>query len=83
MTVQRDSRTETLGELDAALIAAHDARDAERLVTLYAVAADRVSGRARAFFLTQAYVIALEKGDPRAAALRSRLVSEGAETERP
>jgi hypothetical protein len=35
--------------------------------------------RARAFYLTHAYVFALEAGDPRAAALKARLVAEGAD----
>lgn len=65
-------------DLDAALLAAHGRHDLPALITLYARAADAVPG-ARAFYLTQAYVFALEAGDDRAAPLKSRLVAEGAD----
>ena len=79
----RDATAPRLRDLDAALIAAHEARNGMQLVTLYAAAADQVASRARAFYLTQAYVIALETADSRAAPLRSCLIAEGAETDCP
>ena len=71
-------------ELDAALLAAHGQGDRTALVTLYIKAADGVveaeaKAGAEAFFLTHAYVFALEAGDRRAAVLRARLVALGAE----
>ncbi|MEX3015637.1 hypothetical protein [Gymnodinialimonas hymeniacidonis] len=66
-------------DLDAALLAAHEAGDRARLVTLYAEAAD-ANAQAEAFYLTHAYVFALEAGDARAPALRARLVALGADT---
>ncbi len=65
--------------LDAALLAAHVSGDRAKLVTLYAEAAD-AHAEAQAFYLTHAYVFALEAGDARAAALRERLVALGADT---
>jgi hypothetical protein len=65
-------------ELDAVLRAAHARGDTRALVTLYARAADR-DPRAEAFYLTQAYVHALETGAAEAAPLRARLVALGAE----
>ena len=69
--------------LDAALIVAHEAEDHSRLVTLYTEAADRFeqAGDADAccFFLTHAYVFALETGAPEAAALHQRLMAYGRE----
>jgi hypothetical protein len=62
--------------LDAALRAAHRARDSARLVGLCEQAAE---GRAEAFWLTQAWVYALEAGDPRAEVLAGRLRALGAE----
>lgn len=63
--------------LDAALLAAHDQQDAATLAVLYAQAADRLEGAEAAFFLTQAYVWALEAGTPDAAALNRRLAARG------
>jgi hypothetical protein len=72
--------------LDAELLAAHDAGDLGRLVAGYARAADNAEGAGdvnrAAFFLTHAWVFALEAGDPRANDLRARLVAHGRETER-
>ncbi|MEM7643859.1 MAG: hypothetical protein AAF366_15205 [Pseudomonadota bacterium] len=62
---------------DAAILAAHAAGDRARLVTLYAAAADARAGDARAFFLTHAWVFALEAGDPRADDLRQALARMG------
>lgn len=69
-----------MSALEAALLAAHEAGDQAALVTLYARAADSAgSDAAAAFFLTHAYVYALEAGDARAGALRARLVAMGRE----
>jgi hypothetical protein len=69
--------------LDAALLAAHEARDGPALARLYARAGD---WRERAgdvdaacFYLTHAYVYALEEGAPEAAALHARLRAHGRE----
>ncbi|MWB77495.1 hypothetical protein GLS40_05610 [Pseudooceanicola sp. 216_PA32_1] len=67
-------------DLDAALLAAHAADDRAGLVTLYETAAHGAPAEAQSFFLTQAYVFALETGHPRAAPLRAALVARGAET---
>lgn len=67
--------------LDAALLDAHARGDRARLVALYEMAADEATDTgAASFYLTHAYVFALEAGLPEAAALRERLVKLGAET---
>ena len=69
--------------LEADLLAAHAQGDGEALVDLYARAADRMArGKdeaAAGFFLTQAYVYALERAHPQAAELHQRLVAMGRE----
>jgi len=68
------------GGLDAALLAAHAAGDGAALVGLYIQAAGAARDPAAAgFFLTQAYVFALEVRHPEAAGLRARLVASGRE----
>lgn len=67
------------GTLDQSLLAAHARGDARELVTLYAQAASASSGAASAFYLTHAYVFALETGDQSADALRLKLVEIGSE----
>ncbi|MEM8730963.1 MAG: hypothetical protein AAGF79_13705 [Pseudomonadota bacterium] len=67
--------------LESRLLTAHAAGDHRTLVTLYkdaAAQADTV--QARAFFLTQAYVYALDCASPEATALRAALVDLGCET---
>lgn len=60
--------------LDARLLAAHDRDDRAALVLLYTEAASSApDDDARAFFLTHAYVFALEIGAPEAASLRQSL----------
>ena len=69
--------------LDGALLAAHAADDRAALITLYAEAAQDdgpCDGPAAAFYLTHAYVYALEAGDARARDLHARLVAIGADT---
>lgn len=69
--------------LDAALLAAHAANDRKALIRLYAAAADlsQAAGRgdAAGFYLTHAYIFALEAGDPAAAGYRARLAAAGRE----
>jgi hypothetical protein len=65
--------------LDARLLAAHYAADGAALARLYAEAGARAEGDAAAFFLTHAYVFALEAGDARAGDLHARLVAMGRE----
>lgn len=61
-------------DLDARLVAAHAKGDLAALVTLYTMAADRVSGnQAKQFYLTHAYVFALESNHADIAVLRERL----------
>ena len=61
--------------LDAQLLAAHAAGDRDRLVLLYAQAAASTGDPdAAGFYLTHAYVFALEAGLPQAADLRAQLV---------
>lgn len=66
--------------LHARILAAHAAGDAGTLARLYEKAAREQTGEdARAFFLTQAYVLALEAGLPSAPDLRRALVALGRE----
>ncbi|MDA8585079.1 hypothetical protein N9L47_02305 [Rhodobacteraceae bacterium] len=70
-------------DLDAALLAAHAKGDGFELSRLYADAADQAERDqdtdAVCFFLTQAYVSALETGLPSASVLNQRLVQYGRE----
>ncbi|WP_317054443.1 hypothetical protein [Roseovarius rhodophyticola] len=68
-------------DLDAQMIAAHEAGDLRALVTLYTAAADAANDMDTAcFFLTHAYVFALEAGADEACKLRARLKAEGRES---
>ena len=69
-----------MDDLHARLLAAHEADDRHALVTLYTEAADQ-SGHEdqEAFFLTHAYVFALEMAHPDTDALKARLVANGRE----
>lgn len=65
-----------MSDLDDKLLKAHDRGDAQDLSALYTQAADRVADEdAQGFFLTHAYVFALEAGLPQAPALRRRLIA--------
>ena len=69
--------------LDARMLAAHARADLGALVALYTQAAD-MSGATRdidaeCFYLTQAYVFALDCGAPTARALHARLKTHGRE----
>ena len=60
--------------LDTRLLAAHAARDHVALVTLYHEAAEQAQDtNARGFYLTHAYVYALEQGHPMAPDLHALL----------
>ncbi len=68
-------------DLDDRLLAAHLAQDSTALVSLYAEAAAAAGNPdAAAFYLTHAYVFALEANHPDAPALRDALIAEGRET---
>jgi hypothetical protein len=62
---------------EGAILAAHAQADAGTLCDLYARAADRMAPDEAAFFLTQAWIFALEAGDARAGTLEARLVAMG------
>ncbi len=67
-------------DLDSRLIAAHAAFDNAALVRLYAQAADVSDSIDKAcFFLTHAYIFALEAGHPDVPALHARLKAYGRE----
>jgi hypothetical protein len=69
-----------MNRLDADLIAAHETGDLHRLARLYARAADEASDEnAAAFYLTHAYVFALDAGLDTAPQLRDRLILMGRE----
>lgn len=68
-------------DLDAALLDAHDRRDLAALIRLYTLAGDAAGARqdvdAACFYLTHAFVFALEAGAPEAAVLNRRLADLG------
>ena len=67
-------------DLQTRLLAAHHADDHQALCLLYTLAADSTQNRTEAaFFLTQAYVFALEGGLASAETLRDRLIGLGCE----
>ena len=66
--------------LDAQMIAAHEARDLPALVRLYTQAADAANDvDAACFYLTHAYIFALDAGAAEAPALHARLKAHGRE----
>lgn len=70
-----------MNDLDARLLNAHAAGDHQALVGLYRAAAEAAhDADAAGFFLTHAYVFALEQNHPDAHALRAALVAQGRET---
>ncbi|MEB8386176.1 hypothetical protein OO012_02950 [Rhodobacteraceae bacterium KMM 6894] len=67
-------------ELDLAMITAHASQDSAALVRLYTQAADAANDLdAACFYLTHAYVFALESGAAQAHTLHARLVQHGRE----
>ncbi|MEM7668998.1 MAG: hypothetical protein AAF317_07570 [Pseudomonadota bacterium] len=73
----------TPAELDRAILDGHASDDRPALVRLYATAADRAEASgdedATCFFLTQAYVFALETGHDTVDDLHARLLRHGRE----
>lgn len=66
--------------LEAKLLEAHGRQDKAALAELYAQAADQAKGvEAECFFLTQAYIFALDAGGPSAKDLHRRLKARGRE----
>ncbi len=72
-----------MSKLHDALLEAHEAGDGPRLIELYQQAGDEAEARgdvgAACFFLTHAYVFALEEGSSHAAPLHRRLKAHGRE----
>jgi hypothetical protein len=69
-----------MSDLDADLLAAHAAADTPALVALYEAAADQAdTDEARGFYLTHAYVFALEIAHPNATRLHDSLKRLGRE----
>lgn len=69
-------------DLDRRLLAAHASGEHAALVGLYAEAANQSDDPdAEGFFLTHAYVFALEQNHPETAALRARLIAAGRESD--
>ena len=65
-------------ELDTEHVEAHVTGDQRALVTLYAQAADQARDvDAACFYLTHAYIFALELGHPETADLHRRLATHG------
>ncbi len=71
-----------MSDLETRLLAAHAAGDTMAQVALYTEAADTAATQnAAGFFLTQAYIYALELGHEDIATLRARLVDMGRENQ--
>lgn len=69
-----------MSDLDARLLRAHEANDRAALIALYTEAGNTADNEtARGFYLTHAYVFALEAGLDVAQELRAQLVSMGRE----
>ncbi len=70
-----------IDDLDARLLRAHERQDKPALVALYTRAADAAQTEdAAGFYLTHAYVFALDCGHPQTKALHARLVAMGRES---
>lgn len=69
-----------MNDLDAQMLAAHAAHDQSALIRLYTQAADQANSLdAACFYLTHAYIFALEAGATEAHDLHARLVQHGRE----
>lgn len=69
-----------MNDLDAQMIAAHEARDHAALIRLYTQAADTSTDLdAACFYLTHAYIFALAFGAPETKELHARLKKHGRE----
>ncbi len=77
--------TNPTGDLNERLLLAHAEADCDRLVSLYREAADRAEAAGDldrgCYFLTHAWIFALETARPEAATLKARLVAHGRDTE--
>ena len=72
--------TDQPAALNRRLLQAHETQDKAALVRLYTEAADGAADQdAACFYLTHAYVFALEISDPQAPHLHARLVALGRE----
>jgi hypothetical protein len=71
-----------MSDLDTRLLQAHAADDKPTLVALYEEAADSAGTdlEAACFYLTHAYVFALELGHPHAPQLHQKLCAQGRES---
>ncbi len=70
-----------MSDLHARLLHAHELNDARALVALYSeAAATAIDETAAGFYLTHAYVYALEAAHPAAPDLRQQLIDMGRET---
>jgi len=73
----------SLSDLDAALLAAHSVNDKPRLARLYWTAGDTMLAKgdidAGCFYLTHAYIFALDCGAPEARDIHKILVAHGRE----
>ncbi|MGI9368025.1 MAG: hypothetical protein ACR2O2_04225 [Ruegeria sp.] len=69
-----------MSDLENRLLQAHANGDTTALIDLYQEAADAASADdAKGFYLTHAYVFALETGSPKANQIRDRLILMGRE----
>lgn len=67
-----------MSDLNDAMLAAHARADGPQLVALYTQAADQTNDiDAACFYLTHAYIFALELGAPQVAMLHGRLAAHG------
>ncbi len=67
-----------MNDLDSQLLAAHASGDKSALVTLYTAAADQAGSLGAAcFYLTHAYIFALDLGHADTAQLHARLDEHG------
>lgn len=75
--MQPSSKAASLSER---LLTAHAENDAAELVALYQQAAETTPDETiKGFYLTQAYIFALEAGDPAAPNIKAMLVAMGRE----
>ena len=69
-----------MNDLNSRMLAAHEAHDSAALIRLYTEAADAANDLdAECFFLTHAYIFALEAGASQAVVLHARLIANGRE----
>ncbi|MGH1576916.1 hypothetical protein [Planktotalea sp.] len=69
-----------MSDLDQRLLEAHARQDHAALVTLYSEAAEMSEDEdSRGFYLTHAYIFALELGHPAASTLHGKLKATGRE----